>query len=115
MAYITDAIHADGYIENNQIVVRASMGYTQEVPVPIYEGSTEITPTNVDIVLSTAGKKLTSDITIKGVPTYLGQTSYSVADSNITLYTAGKKVESDITIDISDVETLAEEISEVVG
>lgn len=49
------------------------------------------------------------------VPLYTGSTSFTIVDSGLTIATNGKRLNSDITVDISDLETLADEISEVVG
>lgn len=51
----------------------------------------------------------------QAIPLYEGQTYFEVADGGITIEANGKRFDSDITIDISDLEALAEEISEVVG
>jgi len=81
-----------------------------------YDGQTNVTVTDTPITLATNGKRLASDITInQGITAYTGATSFSVADSNITIPTSGKRLTSNITIDISDLETLATQISEVVG
>lgn len=56
------------------------------------------------------------DITVhQGIPLYTGATSYVIEDSGLTIATNGKRLNSNITIDISALETLADEISEVVG
>lgn len=46
---------------------------------------------------------------------YTGATSYVIEDSGLTIVTNGKRLNSNITVDISALETLANEISEVVG
>jgi hypothetical protein len=51
----------------------------------------------------------------QGIPLYEGSTSFTIVDSGLTIATNGKRLNSDITVDISALEALAEEISEVVG
>lgn len=116
--YITDAIHADGLIEKNQILVKAHLGKIEEVEVetPVYDGPTSVSVADSTVTLATNGKKLESNISIaQGIPLYTGASTFVVQDSNITIPTSGKRLNSDITVDISALETLASEIDEVIG
>ena len=83
--------------------------------VPTYAGQTyfEVTDT---LTIPTYGFKFDDDLTVvNGVPLYRGATSFTIVDSGLTIATNGKRLNSDITVDISALETLATEISEVVG
>lgn len=114
--YVTDSITADGTLEKNQINATASMGYTREVSPPSYTGPTMVSITDETVTLATQGKKMNADVVInQGIPLYAGATSYVIEDSGLTIATNGKRLNSNITIDISALETLADEISEVVG
>lgn len=102
-----------GTIKTDAVIGRL---VTIEVDTPVYTGDTNITVTNSDVTLQTKGKKIETNISIaQGIPEYSGATTFKVTDNNIIIATNGKRLNSDITVDISDVETLAEEISEVVG
>lgn len=83
---------------------------------PLYTGPKSVFVTDSTVTLATNGKRLDSDITIsQGIPLYTGATSYVIEDSGLTIATNGKRLNSNITVDISALETLADEISEVVG
>lgn len=185
--YITDAIHADGKVENNTITAEGKIGYLKEVYAPLYEGPYTASVRDTPIMLETNGKQMTGDITVmqgfaryngpyrltlsnagdhvltvinkwcddyitvnqpythysgpmtftvvnddivqvfanewingamfirQGITPYTGQTAFTIVDSSLTIPTNGKRLSSDITVDISSLETLATQISGVVG
>lgn len=71
----------DGKVEGNitSIIPKVSGNVDMQVPeisgtivgtsdVPVYDGVTEVIPNQLDLILETAQKIVTSDITVKGVP-----------------------------------------------
>ena len=86
------------------------------VQFPPYSGSKQFTVTDSPIVIPTENKFVNGNITVnQGIPLYTGATSFTIVDSGLTIATNGKRLNSDITVDISTLEALAEDISEVVG
>lgn len=115
-AYVTDAIHADAVIEDNHATASADLGHLIYIDREEYTRHPVVTVRDSDITLETAGKWLANDLIIQqGIPLYTGATSFTIVDSGLTIATNGKRLNSNITVDISALETLAEEISEVVG
>lgn len=97
----------DKYCDRNIQVVQ---------PYIPYSGPMTITVTNENIVKVFANEWINGVVFVnQGIPLYEGQAYYFLEDSNIEIEATGKRFDSNIVIDISDVETLAEEISEVVG
>jgi len=97
----------DKYCDKNIQVVQ---------PYIPYSGPMTINVTNENIVKVFANEWINGVVFInQGIPLYEGQTYYFLEDSNIEIEAIGKRFDSNIVIDISDVETLADEISEVVG
>ncbi len=84
--------------------------------VPTYSGQNTFTVTDADITVQSKGFKFDDNLTVnQGIPLYTGATSFTIVDSGLTIATNGKRLNSDITVDISALEALAEDISEVVG
>jgi hypothetical protein len=106
-AKLSGGIHATAQIAN-----------VVEIPVApdVYTGEYEISVTDSDVTIFIKDKMASDNITIQqGIPLYAGATSYVIEDSGLTIATNGKRFNSDITVDISALETLATQISEVVG
>lgn len=96
----------DKYCDQNIQVVQPFVPYTGPMTINVIES----------VVKVFANEWINGVVFInQGIPLYEGQTYFEVADSGITIEANGKRFDSDITIDISALETLAEEISEVVG
>jgi hypothetical protein len=106
-ARLSDSINATAQIAN-----------VVEIPVApdVYAGVYEINVTDSDVAIPIKDKMASDNITVhQGIPIYTGATSYVIEDSGLTIATNGKRLNSDITVDISALETLATQISEVVG
>lgn len=97
----------DKYCDKNIQVVQ---------PFIPYAGPMNFTVTDSTLVQVFANEWINGVMFInQGIPLYEGSTSFTIVDSGLTIATNGKRLNSDITVDISALETLAEEISEVVG
>lgn len=97
----------DKYCDKNIQVVQ---------PFIPYSGPMNFTVTDSTIVQVFANEWINGVMFInQGIPLYEGSTSFTIVDSGLTIATNGKRLNSDITVDISALEALAEDISEVVG
>lgn len=96
----------DKYCDRNIQVVQPYVPYSGPMTINVIES----------VVKVFANEWINGVVFInQGIPLYEGQTYFEVADNDITIEANGKRFDSDITIDISALETLADEISEVVG
>ena len=66
-------------------------------------------------IVDSTGEWVDQKLNSTYVAPYTGETNYTIEDNSLTIATSGKQLNSNITVDISDLETLAGQIGEVVG